>query len=315
MRTEILAGALSALAFCTPNLAIAASETPTSSLQTAHSTQYEVGALHVEQIGTSGAPLIFIPGLASGSWTWTREAQRLAHNHTVYLLTLPGFDGRPAVAEATLQSLLGDLRRLIEERRIDKPVIAGHSLGGVMALSFAIAHGSLLQGVISVDGLPVLPGTEAATGDRSALAQAARAQIESQTPEQFAAYEQAYMRQVGLLDPAAAEELAARAARSDVRTVSRIAAEIIELDLRPQLSAIRVPVVEIAPFNAPDLARAGIDEAGKVAYYRQLLQGVEQLEVLAVSPARHFAMFDQPEKFAAAMDAALDSLRTAGKKR
>lgn len=310
MKAEILAGALSALAFCTPDLATAASQTTASSLQAPQSTQYEVGALHVEQLGTSGSPLIFIPGLASGSWTWTREAQRLAHDHTVYLLTLPGFDGRPAVQEATLQSLQGDLRRLIEERKIDRPVIVGHSLGGVMALSFAIAHSALLQGVISVDGLPVLPGTEAVTGDRSALAQAARTQIESQTAEQFAAYEQAYMRQVGLLDPAAADELAARAARSDVRTVARFAAEIIGLDLRPQLGAIRVPVVEIAPFNAPDLARMGIDEAGKVSYYRQLLRGVERLEVLAVSPARHFVMFDQPEKFATVMDTALERLRS-----
>jgi hypothetical protein len=92
--------------------------------------------------------------------------------------------------------------------------------------------------------------------------------------------------------------------------VAHFAAQLIELDLRPQLRAIRVPVVEIAPFNAPDLARTGIDEAGKVAYYRQLLSGVEQLEVLPISPARHFAMLDQPDRFAQVMDNALERLRT-----
>jgi hypothetical protein len=36
-----------------------------------------------------------------------------------------------------------------------------------------------------------------------------------------------------------------------------------------------------------------------------LLPDIEQLEVVSISPARHFVMFDQPEKFSAALDAAL----------
>lgn len=42
-----------------------------------------------------------------------------------------------------------------------------------------------------------------------------------------------------------------------------------------------------------------ISEAEKTAYYKSLLTGVKQLEVLAISPARYFAMFDQPEAFVA----------------
>ena len=66
-----------------------------------------------------------------------------------------------------------------------------------------------------------------------------------------------------------------------------------------------MPVVEISPFHAPDLARIGVDEAGKTAYYRSLLAGVPRLEVVSIGPARHFVMFDQPEKFAAALESAL----------
>ena len=52
----------------------------------------------------------------------------------------------------------------------------------------------------------------------------------------------------------------------------------------------------------------GVDEAGKTGYYRMLLAGIEQLDVVSISPARHFVMFDQPEKFAAALDRALASM-------
>ena len=54
-----------------------------------------------------------------------------------------------------------------------------------------------------------------------------------------------------------------------------------------------------------DLAAMGVDENAKTNYYRMLLQGVAKLDVVSVSPARHFVMFDQPEKFAAALDGAL----------
>ena len=49
----------------------------------------------------------------------------------------------------------------------------------------------------------------------------------------------------------------------------------------------------------------GVDEAGKTNYYRMLLTGIDQLDVVSISPARHFVMFDQPEKFSAALDQAL----------
>ena len=52
----------------------------------------------------------------------------------------------------------------------------------------------------------------------------------------------------------------------------------------------------------------GVDEAGKTGYYRMLLAGIEKLDVVSISPARHFVMFDQPEKFAAALDGALATM-------
>ena len=158
---------------------------------------------------------------------------------------------------------------------------------------------------MAVDGLPVFPGTERMTGDRSALAQRARAQLEDQTPEQFAAYQQAYMRRFGAIDEATASRLAALSGRSDPRAAAEFAAQLLLLDLRPKLRSITVPVVEISPFHAPDFAAMGVDEDGKTNYYRMLLRGIERLEVVSVSPARHFVMFDQPEKFAAALDQAL----------
>jgi pimeloyl-ACP methyl ester carboxylesterase len=301
MRTMKIAGAAGALALLTPVFSSTTCAAPAASGQTT----FEVGALAVERQGKSGRPLVFIPGLASGGWTWEHDAARLAKDHVVYVVTLPGFDGRKAQPGTTLESLSRDLLKLIEDRDLERPTLIGHSLGGTLALSFATGHSDRIAGVVAVDGLPVFPGTEGMTGDRSALAQGARAQIENQTPEQFAAYQQTYMQQVGAIDVATAKRIADLSSRSDPRAVADFAAQLLLLDLRPRLSSITVPVVAISPFHAPDFARMGIDESGKTGYYRMLLAGIGKLEVLSISPARHFAMFDQPEKFSATLDQAL----------
>ena len=290
MKATIFAGAACALTLLAPAFSAPAS--------------YDVGALHVEQRGKTGRPLVLIPGLSSGPWVWEATAARLEKQHVVYLLTLPGFDGRPPVAGATFDTLRKDLAELIESRKLDHPVLIGHSLGGTMSLAFAAEHSALITGVIAVDGLPIFPGTENVS-DRSAFGPQIRAQFANQTPQQFAAGQQAYMRQRGVIDEAMADKLALLSGRSDPGASGDFAAQVMTLDLRPRLKDISVPVVEISPFHAPDFAAFGMDEAGKTNYYRGLLTGIANLEVVSVSPARHFVMFDQPEKFAAALDAAL----------
>jgi len=270
--------------------------------------KYEVGALQVEQISKTGPALILIPGLACGPWVWDKTVASLRDHHAIYLLTLPGFDGRPPKSGVTLETLQADLMALIDSKRIRKPVLVGHSLGGTLSLAFATKHSDSIAGVIAVDGLPVFPGTERMTGDRSALGERMRAQIAGQTPEQFAIGQQAYMKQIGSVDEAIAKELAVHSSRSDVGATADFGAQVMTVDLRPQLPGIKVPVVVISPFNAADFVAMNIDEAGKTGYYRSLLAGIERLEVISISPARHFVMFDQPEKFAATLDHALATM-------
>jgi pimeloyl-ACP methyl ester carboxylesterase len=121
-----------------------------------------------------------------------------------------------------------------------------------------------------------------------------------------------YMRGIGVLSEPLAQELAILAARSDIGATAGFAAQLMATDLRPNLAAIKVPVVSISPFNAPDFARIGVDEAGKANYYRALMTGIDDLEVVSIAPARHFVMFDQPERFATVLDQVLTNMFESG---
>lgn len=264
----------------------------------APSERFELGGVLVERHGAvSGRPLILIPGLASGPWAWQGTIRAFAKDHPIYVLTLPGFDGRPAAPPQPFATARAAVGQLIATRRLDKPVIVGHSLGGILGFAVAEDQPALVGGVVSIDGLPVMPGTEMMPpGQRAQFAEGMRARVAEASPASFASQQQAYMRTIGVLDMSQADDLARLSARSDPASVGRTMADVLNEDLRPGLKTIQAPVLLIAPFHELDDVPRGISLEAKTGYYRSLAEGTPRLQVVAVAPARHFAMIDQPQQ-------------------
>jgi len=274
---------------------------------------FDVGTLRVQRYGSAGRPVVLVPGLAGGAWVWRETIQGLRAGHVVYAVTLAGFDGRPASAGqgSLLDAAAASLLRLIEERKLVKPVLVGHSLGGALALRLAIEQPSRLGGVVAVDGLPVLPGMERLEpARRTAMAEQLRAQLEGLSPEAFQAQQLGYMRRVGVIDPAQAARFAPLNGRSDPKAVARYMAEVTAIDLRPGLARAALPILEISPYHAPDFASPPLvlSEAQKADYYRGLLAGAPDARVVSIAPARHFVMLDQPAAFERALLAFLSTI-------
>jgi pimeloyl-ACP methyl ester carboxylesterase len=271
-----------------------------------------VGTLKVERHGDHGRPVILIPGLEGGPWVWERTIGALQKDHVVYAVTLAGFDGVPAPAGGSLFDRAdASLKQLIEQRKIDKPVLVGHSLGGTLALRFAGEHPRMISGVVAVDGLPVFPGIERmGMEQRKAMAAQIRQQMGALSPEQFAAQSLAYMQHVGVIDPQLAARYAPMNTRSDIKASARYMAEDMLADYRPLLKSANVPILEISPYNAPDVIQSptAMSEARKTAYYESLLAGAPQASVVSISPSRHFVMLDQPAKFQRTLEGFLASL-------
>ncbi|WP_426106957.1 alpha/beta fold hydrolase [Massilia sp. TSP1-1-2] len=271
--------------------------------------RFEVGATLVERHGSKGTPLILIPGLASGPWAFQDTIGQFSKEHVIYVLTLPGFDGRAAVDGKGMAAAQESVRALIETRKLKLPVLIGHSLGATMSLTLAAAHPDLVRGVVAIDGLPVLPGTENWPPEqRTQMVAMLNSPKPVPTAQAFAAQQQQYMRGTGTLDMARADELAKLSGKSDPAAVMRYMADGVAIDLRSALPAIKVPVLVIAPYSPVDAGQQPLDEAGKAAYYTSLMQGTPHATVKIVSPARHFAMFDQPQAVGEAIATYLKAL-------
>lgn len=264
--------------------------------------KFQVGGMLVERHGERGRPMILIPGLASGSWAWQGMIDKFKGEHVLYVVTAAGFNGQPVQPGDPVAATRQALKDLIVQRSLKAPVLVGHSMGGTLAIALAQDEPALVGGVVAIDGLPVFPGTERMPREqRPQMAASVKARSAGMTRPMYDAQQKSYMRTVGTIDMARADDMALMSSTSDPAAVTDYMAGLLAMDLRDRLPAIKAPVLLIAPYYAPDVAQANVSEAQKVEYYASLMAGTPKLKVISVSPARHFAMMDQPEAVANAI--------------
>jgi pimeloyl-ACP methyl ester carboxylesterase len=79
---------------------------------------------------------------------WKTFSVHLSNSHTVYCLDLPGFgESLLTSSQLNLEEVAVTLHDWMEEHKIQKPIIIGHSLGGYVVLAMAELMGSELGGI------------------------------------------------------------------------------------------------------------------------------------------------------------------------
>jgi pimeloyl-ACP methyl ester carboxylesterase len=273
------------------------------------------GSLQISMYGQLGhQALIFIPGYALGPWEFAREITAYSANYTVYALTLPGFDGRHGAAGPLFQTVTADFWTWLAAQNIGKPIVIGHSLGGSLAILLAEQHSELLKAVVAIDGLPILPGEDeqsTATREQNAKDMAGAINMLS-TSSQFADAEATYTLPLMVSSSKDVSGIAGKVEHDgvDIGTSAAWIAEDMNLDLRPDLNKITVPLVVIAPYDDPIDQKTWPTANAKKAYYATLLAGDTTAQVEMISPSRHFVMLDQPQMLDTMLDAFLKTEST-----
>jgi 3-oxoadipate enol-lactonase len=81
---------------------------------------------------TNATPLVFIHGINSSSQQWQYQQQHLRNNYHLILIDLPGHGRSSDIANFSIEALATDLSAVLTQLSIQKPVLYGHSLGGMM---------------------------------------------------------------------------------------------------------------------------------------------------------------------------------------
>jgi esterase len=110
--------------------------------------------LAFRELGGSGPAIVILHGLFGSSQNWGSMGRQLAALGRVYALDLRNHGDSPHAATHTLADCVGDLRDWALARADGTLRIIGHSMGGLVAMGFALAHPELTAGVAAVDIAP-----------------------------------------------------------------------------------------------------------------------------------------------------------------
>ncbi|MEP2669945.1 MAG: alpha/beta fold hydrolase [Cyclobacteriaceae bacterium] len=101
-----------------------------------------------------GSPLIILHGLFGSSDNWFSLSKIFAEKYKVYVIDQRNHGQSPHDPVHDYNALTDDLNEFIEDHKIDKPIIIGHSMGGKTAMNFAIRFPEKLSKLIVVDIVP-----------------------------------------------------------------------------------------------------------------------------------------------------------------
>jgi len=82
-----------------------------------------------------GAPVLLVHGFGGDLYNWLFNQEALAVNHTVYAVDLPGHGGsQKYVGDGAISSLAETVHDFLDALSVERAHLAGHSLGGAIAL-------------------------------------------------------------------------------------------------------------------------------------------------------------------------------------
>jgi pimeloyl-ACP methyl ester carboxylesterase len=98
-----------------------------------------------------GPPLVLLHGLGMSKEVWRPVVPRLARERAVIAVDLPGFGASPP-GPRTLRGLAETVAELCDDVRLERPHVAGNSLGGGVALALGAAGNAETVCVLSPVG-------------------------------------------------------------------------------------------------------------------------------------------------------------------
>ncbi|WP_046746072.1 alpha/beta fold hydrolase [Kordia zhangzhouensis] len=255
-----------------------------------YTVQSQETAFQVEVIG-KGDPILLFPGFSCTADVWDETVKELSKTHECHVFTFAGFGNVPAIDSPWLETIKNDVSKYVARKKLAKPTIIGHSMGGSLALWLASSNSNVYKQLIIVDG----------------LASIGALMIPNFSPEKVS-YETPFAKQQLAMDDGAFKQMATQMAagmtmnkekqslivdwmqQADRKTYVYGYIDLLKLDLREDIQKIKIPVTIMAAISyypKPQVEKL----------YSEQYQKLVNKEIIYVENSAHFIMFDQAKWF------------------
>lgn len=242
-------------------------------------------------------PLVFLHGIGGAARAWRGQLAHFSNRFHAIAWDMPGYGGSQPLAKTSISSLAAALQDFLHDTGAGKPVLVGHSIGGMIVQQLLADHPTIARAVVLAQTSPAFGKSDgdwqktfidARLGplDRGAtMAQLAPSLVSELVGD----------------NPDAAGIDVARECMAAVPEASYRAMmlALMGFDLRPALKNIAVPTLVLSGSkdnNAP---------APMMAKTASFIPGARYVELAG---AGHLANLERPHEFNAALDGFLKAI-------
>lgn len=239
-----------------------------------------------------GKPILLFPGFGCAGEVWEDAVAELSKKYQCHVFTFAGFGDVPPIEGPWLLKVKDSVITYVKDKKLQKPILVGHSLGGTLSLWLATVEPDMFTKIIAVDALPasaaiMIPNYKGETIAYNNPQSKMMLEMDSASFAAMNAQSIPYMcknveKQKVLLD---------WMNKADRKTYVYGYIDMLNLDLREAIAKIEIPVIVLAAANPT------IESVEKT--YRAQYEKLPSLVIHYAENSAHFVMYDQPKWFMA----------------
>lgn len=237
-----------------------------------------------------GDPILFFPGFGCTAEVWDEAVAELSKTHQCHAFTFAGFGNVPSIETPWLSRIKDEVIGYVKEKKLKKPILVGHSLGGTLSLWLASLEKTMFKKAILVDALPasaalMIPNYK---GEKINYDNPQSKMMPGMDNTAFTAMNSQTIPYM-CLNKDKQKMIATWLNQADRKTYVYGYIDMLNLDLREDIAKISIPVIILAA-TIPDQATV---QKTYAAQYEKL----PSVRILYAQNSAHFVMYDQPEWF------------------
>lgn len=236
--------------------------------------------LTIYKSGNGKQQIILISGLASKSEIWDQTINSLSKDATIYALDYYEDKNKTLT---TIEQIVNQITHWIANKKIKKPTIIGHSLGGAIALDVASRIPKNIKKLVIVDSYPslsALSNPNFVTNSKNDCSPFVK-QFISMTDEQFENFQRTNLAQM-TANKHEQDKLLDWIVKYDRSNYALLLCDYLKTDLREKIKL----------FDCPALILSSRGMKSFEGNIKNQYQGLKKSKILNSEMGLHFLMFD-----------------------